>query len=342
MISDIVIMKPDHGETMMRVSSAALAHLRLRHLQLVETLVDRGSLHKAAKALNMSQPSASAMLQDIERALGTTLFARTPQGVTLTHEGTIAFARLRAIVGELRMLTQEAQASVSLPIVRVGAALHTFFGVLQDVLTTFLHRIPCRLDLSAGNASVLFKNLEQDEVDCIVGRMPPGWIESFSVREFFYESLYEAEFCIASAPSHHLARARKITFDDLANELWILPKRGSYIHYLLGTAFASAGLPPPKVQIETSAFLRLPLLHASGCLTVADRDSTRDQQRQGLVRILPIKLPDVQVPVAFVARRSAMMNPNVLAFWEELKAAVAARGNGARATVRRATRGTRS
>ena len=303
---------------MTRASSSALAHLRVRHLQLIETLLDVGSLHKAAKTLNMSQPSASAMLQDVERTFGTTLFDRTRKGVTLTTEGVVAVARLRAISGEIRMLMQELQSSPSLPLLRVGAAPHTFSGVLQGVFAAFLNRIDCRLDLTAGNASVLLNYLQQDRVDCVIGRMPAGWIESFSNQEFFYQPLYEADFCIVCAPSHPLARARKLTLKELGNESWLLPRRGSYIHYVLATALASAGLMPPKVQIETDSFLRLSLLPATRCLTVAEREPSLKQQRLGLVRILPISLPHVQAPVAFAARRSSMMNPNILIFWEEL------------------------
>ena len=308
---------------MTRISPSALSNLRVRHLQLVETLVELGSLHKAAKKQHMSQPSASAMLREVERACGTTLFDRTRQGVTLTREGVVAVSRLRAILSEIDMLAQELQSSPSVPVLRIGATSQTFVGVLQRVLTAFLTRMDCQLDLISGNASVLLNHLEQDQVDCIIGRMPADWIESIGNREFFYQPLYEAEFCIACAPSHPLARVRKLTLEHLGNVSWILPRKGSYIRYVLTTAFASARLPPPKVQIETGVFLGLLLLPGTRCLTVADRDPLLIQQRLGQAKILPIGLPQLQPPVAFAARRSAMMNPHISIFWEELTKAAA-------------------
>src|SRR5438067_968757 len=97
-------------------SASATNQLRIRHLRLVETLVSAGSLHKAATELHLSQPAASAMLQEVEGALGAKLFDRTHKGVTLTARGTTALARLRAVLVELGMIAKELDSDQSLPI----------------------------------------------------------------------------------------------------------------------------------------------------------------------------------------------------------------------------------
>ena len=304
--------------------SSSLPYLRVRHLQLIETLVELGSLHKAAKTLHMSQPSASAMLREVERAFGTTLFQRTRQGVTLTSAGLVAVTRLKTILGELDMLSQELQSSPSLPRLRIGVLQHTFFGFLQRILPPVLSRINCQLDLVDGPAAVLVNHLEQNKVDCIIGRISAAWIQSVKMEEFFYQPLYETELCIACAPSHPLARARKLTLEDLGDVSWILPREGSHSRYVLLAALASAGLPPPRVQIEASSFLfSLPILSATSCLTIAPRDPVLNQQRLGLARILPIVIPPLLSRIAFAARRSSMMNPNIHVFWECVNEAMA-------------------
>ena len=42
---------------------------------------------RAAHQLYISQPAVSAHIKALEEELGVTLFARTPQGMTLTKEG---------------------------------------------------------------------------------------------------------------------------------------------------------------------------------------------------------------------------------------------------------------
>jgi len=286
--------------------------------------------------LHMSQPSASATLRDVERAFGATLFHRSQQGVTLTREGGVAVVRLRAILGELGMLARELHSTRPVPVLRVGAIEQAFFGVLQKLLYRLLPRIDCRVDLIDGSALSLADRLHRNELDCLLGRMSGAWIDSHSDLDFFYQPLFDLELCVVGAPSHPLSRVRKLEVGDLSDASWIVPREGAISRQVLVNAFNSAGLPPPKIQIETSSFLfTLPLLRATGCLTVAPRDPCLAQQKLGLAKILRVNLPQPLPPVAFVARRSSMENPNVQLLWEEMQKATARRGKGFRpASVR--------
>jgi DNA-binding transcriptional LysR family regulator len=301
----------------------ALNQLRIRHLKLVEALVDVGSLHKAAKTLHMSQPAASAMLRETENALRVTLFNRSSKGVALNERGRVAVARLRAVLGELGMLAEDLRSAESSPVLRIGTLPHAFFGVLQSFLPQFLSESGCRVDLVEGSPTDLLDRLQQNELDCYIGRMPTARIDSFRTRGVFYQPLYELEICVLGAPSHPLARKRKVALQELSRCTWILPRQGSNSRYVLMAAFAAAGLPPPEVRIETASFVStLPLLPTSDCLTVAPRDASLSQQRLGMARILAIKLPQLLTPVAFVAQRSSMLNPNIRLLWKAIRKAV--------------------
>lgn len=61
--------------------------LRLTDLQALRTVVDAGSLTRAAERLGCSQPAVSRRLQRIERALGARLLDRDRDGVRLTPAG---------------------------------------------------------------------------------------------------------------------------------------------------------------------------------------------------------------------------------------------------------------
>src|SRR3954469_24726018 len=60
---------------------------KMRQLALVLKLVGTGNLHDAAAALNMSQPAATKLLQEIEEALGAELFIRQSRGMKPTPSG---------------------------------------------------------------------------------------------------------------------------------------------------------------------------------------------------------------------------------------------------------------
>ncbi len=53
-----------------------LGKLRFRHLQLLANVHARGSLHAAAEAMHLTQPSLSKALAEVEAAFGFPLFER--------------------------------------------------------------------------------------------------------------------------------------------------------------------------------------------------------------------------------------------------------------------------
>ena len=295
---------------------AALSQLRLRHLQLVRALVKLGSLHKAAAQLYISQPTASAMLKELEHAFGGQFFERTRRGVSLTARGRAAVERLHAMIGELDMLSREMAASASTPVLRVGCLYHAFFGPLQDYLRAFLAAGNSRIEVVDGSVADLMHRLERNDLDCVLGRLPASALRDLPRANYFYEPLYEFEACVLARRSHPLARKRRLGLRDLAQFEWILPSSAT----ILKDAFATAGLEPPKVRIVTSSFVfALPLIRVADYLTTAPRDAGLEQQRLGLARILPIRLPQLLGPVAFIAQRSSMLNANVLQLWHAIR-----------------------
>ena len=59
----------------------------MRDLHLFFTVVQWGSMAKAAAHLGMSQPAVSAIVANLEDALGVKLFDRHPHGVVPTPYG---------------------------------------------------------------------------------------------------------------------------------------------------------------------------------------------------------------------------------------------------------------
>jgi DNA-binding transcriptional LysR family regulator len=205
---------------------------------------------------------------------------------------------------------------------RIGTLPHAFFGVLQRFLSSSLSSAKCRIDLIDGSAADLLTRLQQNGLDCFIGRMPAARIDDFRHRGFFYQPLYDLEIAVLGAPSHPLSGKRKVTLQDLSKCRWILPREGSNSRYVLTAALAGAGLEPPRIEIETSRSPLRPLLPGSDYLTVAPRDACLNQQRLGVSRILAIRLPQLLTPVAFIAQLSSMLNPNLQLLWQAIGAAM--------------------
>ena len=85
--------------------------LKLRQLNVLLSVMQWGSMARAADHLSVSQPVVSKTIAELESLLGVPLFDRTSQGVeptiyasALARRSTALFNDLRTSVGELEAL----------------------------------------------------------------------------------------------------------------------------------------------------------------------------------------------------------------------------------------------
>lgn len=81
--------------------------VELRHLRCLMAIVDAGGFTGAASVLNLSQPSVSRTLAQLERGLGAKLLRRTSREVVLTASGELVLAKARRLVAEVDNLVHE-------------------------------------------------------------------------------------------------------------------------------------------------------------------------------------------------------------------------------------------
>lgn len=82
--------------------------IELRHLQMVCSIADYGSLTKAASALGLAPSALTTQLQRIERSLGGLLFERDRRGARPTPLGDLVLSRARAVLPAVDDLQHEA------------------------------------------------------------------------------------------------------------------------------------------------------------------------------------------------------------------------------------------
>src|SRR5271168_530934 len=82
-----------------------------RALLIFEAAARAGTCSAAAREFNLTQPSVSRNIAQLERHLGVALFTRSPVGLELTPEGQILFRAvtdgLRHVEGAIRELIAE-------------------------------------------------------------------------------------------------------------------------------------------------------------------------------------------------------------------------------------------
>lgn len=290
---------------MAQSSSFRISQLRFRNLRLLQLIDEYGSVRRAAQHLHVTQPAASAMLQEIEQALGITLFVRSRSGMAPTPAVKALLHRVQVIGNELGAIEAEALALAahSRELFRVGVLPRSMQNIMPGVLARLVQgKHGVEFSLTEATSDVLLEALSKGELDCVVGRMIRAAGRGPADRNLFqWETLYEEGMCIVTAKDHPLTKRRKLTLVDLLDCAWVLPPPGSVTRNLLIDEFLNAGLPPPSPLIQSSSFLsNLSLVEQGGLVTVSPTSAAEKYQRFRGVKILDITLNMPLSPISLI------------------------------------------
>ncbi len=295
-----------------RFSSARVDRLRIRHLKLLDLISVAGTLTAAADALRISQPSATKMLQELEQAFGCRLMERTTRGGILSPAGERALERLRIALGALDAAGQAFVVQPEMPLVRIGMLPLAGVAVVPRLVAELASsgQLP-RLWFQEGSVSEVLDRLRAGEIDCVIGR-----IETESARKnldvFEIDPLTDEHLEVASAPSHPLARARRIPLSRLFEHPWILPLRATYTRQMFEAAFVNIGMLPPRPHIESSSFhTNLATVAESRFLTIAPKSAVNYYMTIGKVRKLNLAEPFPINHIVFITLKGTATLPAV-------------------------------
>ena len=298
--------------------------LRLRDLHVFFTVVQLGSMAKAAAQLRVTQPAISQVIADLEHALGVRLLERSPRGVeptiygnALLKGGATAFDNLKQTIKEIEFLADPTVGEVRLGCPETVAAL------LPPMVEQFSRRYPgVVLHIYDVATPVLdVPQLRDRSLDLALLRVAGSPSRHRYGADLNVEVLFNDELKIVVGKESPWARRRKIELAELAREPWILPPENTLNRTLVIDAFRACGLDPPKISWVTfSVQLRANLLASGRYVTVFPRSMMRLYADRMSLKVLPIKLPIVQWPVAMVTLKNRMLSPAVHLFIKEVRA----------------------
>jgi len=290
---------------------ARLDTLRIRHFELIQKLAELGSLRRAAEAIHVSQPAASAMLKEAEARLGLALFHRHRSGVVPTPEAEPVLRRVRFLLGELAGLAEDLRDTHRRrPLVRIGAVPHAMLGVMQDFAAHWSGKEGVRLRLEDGPTSALVEKLLRGDLDAIVAPLTPEAGPAFTsaVRS---RPLYSETIVIAASVKNPLAKAKSVSLDDLEKADWVLPGPASRSRQALEGEFLRLGRSAPLAAVEVTSFVYgLALAGGTSMLTVAPATAVRAQEKVCGLKLLSTPLRFLPYAVHWTTRRDS--GPNEL------------------------------
>jgi len=276
---------------MSQVDRVLRSQLKLRHLQLLVALDEFRHLGRAAEFLTVTQPAVSKTLAEIERIYDLPLFVRSTRGTEPTPAGSAVVRFARSVLAEHQRTREEIAgiASGAAGRVNVGAMVVATPNLLmRAVIRLKRHSAQTTVLIEEGDLTRLLPRLRVGELDCIVGRLEPG----YASPDLETEPLHGEPMCIVCRPDHGLLNRRKIDWKMLADEPWVVPPPWASSRIKLAQMFYKHRLAPPVDIVETASFLvTLSVVRQRPALGFLAGNVAEYCQREGLLDIVPITVP---------------------------------------------------
>ena len=293
--------------------------MKLQDLQVFMTVVQAGSMGKAAQRLHTSQPAISRSIAGLEHAFGVRLLERTLHGVEPTEYGRALLDGGVAVFDELRQATRKIEflADPTAGEVRIGSTVFTSASFVSAVIDRLSRRYPrMTFQLITDAWGGLHRALSERKVDLLITRsFGPSPEERLD-----FELLFDESFVVAAGALSPWARRRRIALRELVNEPWVLPPPESAVSSLALRAFAASGLDYPRPTVVTlTPEVRMSLLATGRFITIFPASTVRFSARRSEIKVLPVELGVPRVPSGIVTLKDRSVSPVAKLFIESCR-----------------------
>lgn len=298
--------------------------MNFRQLEALRAVMVANSALGAAEILNISQPSVTRLLQNLERELGLTLFDRSSGRLVPTFEAQVlfdeaqrAFAsvdKIKEIARDLRSLDAGKLDIASLPLLALG--------FIPRIAREFGERHPnVKITLNVQMSPKVEEWASAHLIDFGIADFP------FEHEKFQRTGVAADEFCrtpyLLALPSDHPLATRKVIVpEDVANERFICLSRDTVGRHFIDQVFNARNI-KRKLVIETTVAAIVANLVANGVgIGFIDPFTAADYRNRGIVTVPfqpaifmrlallhPVKRPITRVVKEFISLlRAARQN----------------------------------
>src|SRR5215510_2569052 len=286
---------------------------KLRDLHVFFTVVQQGSMGKAAQQLGISQPAVSEVIADLEHVLGVRLLDRSPQGIEPTIYGSALLRRSTAVFDELKQSVRDIEflANPAVGEVRIGCPeSHAFISsAIIDRLSRRYADIVVHV-VTAQPATLEFRDLRERQVDLLIGRVSMP----LAADDVEVEVLLEDRLLVVTSADNRWTDRRKIELAELMNERWLLLPSNNVISSLVANAFAAHGLVVPRGSVSADVNVRIHLLSTGRFVTIFPESLVQSIAERWSIKALPIDLGVRAPPVCIVTMKNRTLSPVVQLF----------------------------
>ncbi len=289
--------------------------LSIRQLRYFVGAAETGQVSRAAVELNISQSAVTGAIKQLERQLGTRLFDRHPNGVSLTFEGSRFLQHARNIVASVNEAMRVPSASTA----KVQGAIRV--GVTYTVAGYFLPQHQARFSRSYPTVTIELSEAPRTtiEEELMNGRMDIAVMLTSNLENRMaldHETLIRSRRRLWLPIDHPMTRMPEIRLEQVAQEPYVMltvdEAHQTTERYWENTPYR------PKTIFRTSSVEAVRSMVANGMgITVLSDMVYRPWSLEGQrieTRSVDDPVPSMDVGLAW--KRDADLSPAARAFYD--------------------------
>ncbi len=292
--------------------------MTLQQVRAFCAIVAEGSFSRAAERLHLTQPTISAQIQGLEKALGVRLLERLAQGARLTQPGREFHPLALQIVDLADRAADVVQETGRLDrgsLELAGSSVPAQFLLPEPVAHFKVLHPGLMIRLNSGNSQEVRARVRD-------GRCDLGFVGETVVDErLVHAAVAHDRLVVAVNPRHPLARRRAVGLDELLRQRLVVREEGSATRHTLERAMHSAGVPvsvlKPFLELGSIDAAKA-VVRAVEAVTVLSEWAVRNEVRLGLLVSLELEGVDLTRRLYAVRRAQGALSHAAEAFLEFL------------------------
>jgi DNA-binding transcriptional LysR family regulator len=242
------------------------------HLRYVVAAAEHRSFRRAAAALNITQPTFSKRIRELEGRLSMLLFERSTGGAHLTANGEDFLIVAKRVLADMDGIENYAKATKAGNAGRLHIGFYTALaGPLRETVFGFIRQHP-QLDLNMveNNRVALIPLLDRGSIDIALVLGEPTY------RDYAHMSLWSGRIMVAFYKAHPLAERDFVYWTDLKHERFVMSLRdpGPEIKDILLSKLALPGDRPFIKQVEAHHTAMISAVDGDRGITLACESSS--------------------------------------------------------------------
>ena len=285
-------------------------------------LAKHGNFARAAKALNISQPTLTRSIQMLEKSVGERLFDRGRMGVSPTQAGEIVLKHARMIVASSESMVEEIDRHQGVlgGSLNIGSGSFPGTALLPLAIGRFNRRFPqIDISVSVDNWTKLPNRLLQREFDFVLAESS----QLDGKEEFELVSLHRHQGFFYCRTDHPLLKRGKLGISDLAQYPLMFTTMPKRLVSLFDSLFSHAAenerssgklkqiFSNDQAQVKTTVM-------NSDVISIATFGMLASELKAGLLTALPFRISGLCTGYDIVKRKGLSLSPSAIAFIEVL------------------------